>query len=354
VSDLNFSSPPQSICIVRLSAIGDVAHVIAVVNRLQTYWPHIKITWIIGKIEYQLVKNMPNIKFIIFDKNNNFGSYQLIYQALKNTKFDILLMLQAALRASVISLIVSANYKIGFDKARSRDAQWLFSNKRITGPERVHVVDAFFQFLSLLGIPDSPKTWDLTLDPQAIRYADDIIKKRACVVINPNSSVTRRNWSIEGYARIIDFITMTLDKQVILSGAPNPKEMAFNQAILNQCTAQKNIIDLTAKTQLQELAAVIKQAELVIAPDTGPAHIATAVNTPVISLFADTNPKRARPYLSESWVVSEYEAALKSIHNTKVEEAKWGARSRQDGVMDLIHYQRVEDMVSSFYSCHNQ
>ncbi len=346
---LTFHTPPQSICIIRLSAIGDVAHVVALVNRLQEYWPNIKITWIIGKIEYQLVKNMPGINFVIFDKKQNLSSYKAIYKSLKNIRFDALLMLQAALRASIMSTLISAKYKIGFDKKRSRDAQWLFSNHRINGPERVHVVDTFFQFLSILGVPDKEKAWTLPLNDGAIQFAQKITTNKQCVVINPNSSVSRRNWTVEGYAQIIDYLVTTLKKDVILTGSPSTKEIEFNQSILQHCSVHDAVIDLTAKTHLQELAAVIKHAELVIAPDTGPAHIATAVNTPVISLFADTNPNRARPYLSPDWVVSEYNNALKTMLDKSEDNSKWGTRIRKDKVMDMIDYEQVKQRVNEFY-----
>lgn len=347
MSTLNFTNPPQSLCIVRLSAIGDVAHVVAIVNRLQQYWPKVKITWIIGKTEYLLVKELQRINFIVFDKKDNLASYKSIYHALKNTHFDVLLMLQAALRASIISLLISARYKVGFDKKRSRDAQWLFSNQRITGPDRVHVVDTFFQFLELLGIPSAEKIWHLPLSGDAVRYANDIIQ-RSSVVVNPNSSVSRRNWTAKGYAKIIDYLAITLNKQIILTGAPSPKEINFNQAVLKHCTT-KNIIDLSGKTHLQQLAAIIKQAELIIAPDTGPAHIATAVNTPAISLFADTNPDRARPYLCPELVVNSYPKALNEFHNSTEKSEKWGFRIRKDNVMELISYQQVIDKIHIFY-----
>ncbi len=344
------SVPPQSICIVRLSAIGDVAHVIALINCLQTYWPDTKITWIIGKVEYQLVKNLPHIHFIVFDKKHNLASYKYIYQHLKTTHFDVLLMLQAALRASIISTLISARTKIGFDKQRSRDAQWLFSSQRISGAQRIHVVDTFFQFLHALGIPEQRKTWNLPLDNNAIRFARQITHNKPCVVINPNSSVHRRNWTVAGYAHIIDYLSQHLNKHIILTGAPSTKEIAFNQAVLQHCKTAKDIIDLTAKTHLQELAAIIQHAELVIAPDTGPAHIATAVNTPVISLFADTNPNRARPYLSPEWVVSAYPQALKQFHQTTEDKTAWGFRIRHNNVMQLIQIDDVITTIDRFYT----
>lgn len=343
---LPFKTAPTSICIIRFSAIGDICHVLPIINSIKAQWPNTKITWIIGKVEYQLVKQIKNIEFIIFDKAHNIQSYVRISKQLNQRKFDVLLMMQAALRASILSTLIKADIKIGFDKERSRDAQWFFSNKQINGNPRVHVIDTFYQFISALGISNTDKKWSLPLSEQDMQFAQ-LKKAEDAVVINPNSSVSRRNWTVDGYVETINYLVNDLNKTVILCASPSPSELAFNQQITELCTS--NIIDLSGKTTLGELAAVIKLATLVIAPDTGPAHIATAVNTPVVSLFADTNPNRARPYLCADKAVNCYPLALKHYHNTTEDNVTWGFRIRQDEVMSLITFEPVKKMIDAFF-----
>ena len=94
----NKDNPPQSICVMRLSAIGDICHTLPVIHTLQHYWPKTKITWIIGKNEAALVADIPNIEFIIFDKSQGIQAYGKLRQQLKNCQFDLLLHLLALLR----------------------------------------------------------------------------------------------------------------------------------------------------------------------------------------------------------------------------------------------------------------
>ena len=122
------TSPAQSICILRLSALGDITHTLPVFYTLRKAWPNTKITWIIGKLEYKLVKEIEGVEFIIFDKKEGFAAYKKIRQQSKNKHFDILLHMQMSLRASMISLLINAKIKIGFDRKRAKDGQWLFTN----------------------------------------------------------------------------------------------------------------------------------------------------------------------------------------------------------------------------------
>ena len=141
---IKFSQAPKSLCLFRLSAIGDVTHILPIIHTLHKVWPETQITWVIGKLEYQLVKSLPHVEFIEFNKTDGWKAYFKLRRDLKGRKFDVLLMMQAALRASIASLFISAQHKLGFDHKRAVDFQWLFSNHKIEGAQRVHVLDAFF------------------------------------------------------------------------------------------------------------------------------------------------------------------------------------------------------------------
>ena len=127
----SFQTPPETLCILRLSAIGDVTHVIPVVRTLQSFWPTTRLTWIIGKAEAALVSDIEGVEFIVFDKKEGRHAYSKLRKTLAGRHFNILLHMQAALRASIASLMIRADIKIGFDKTRSRDFQHWFTNSRI-------------------------------------------------------------------------------------------------------------------------------------------------------------------------------------------------------------------------------
>ena len=339
--------PPKSICLFRLSAIGDVSHILPVIHTLKKTWPECKITWIIGKVEYQLVKNLEGVNFIQFEKSKGWAAYRTLHQTLNGETFDILLMMQAALRASIASLFISAHYKLGFDKARAVDYQWLFSNQRISGENRVHVLDTFFQFLEALGIKERINCWDLPIDSSDLAFAKKLTQKNPMVVLNPCSSARKnnwRNWSVERYAEVCDYLHHK-GIQVLITGGPSDTEKTFCTAIVNQC--QSNPQNLVGLTSLGQLLALLKVARFIIAPDTGPAHMATLVDTPVLGLYASSNPLRTGPYKSLSVLVNRYPAALQEFKQKAVTDAVWGERVRAPQVMDLIQVEDVKKAIDS-------
>ena len=339
--------PPRSLCLLRLSAIGDVTHMLPVVATLQQQWPETQITWIIGRLEYQLVKDLPGIEFVVFDKSNGFAEYLALKKRLKSRHFDVLLLMQVALRASLASLMISANTRVGYDASRSRDLHGLFCNQRINGPARVHVLDGFFQFLERIGINERNMDWLLKADEVSRRYAAEIIGERPTVVINPCSSARKnnwRNWSVEGYAALIDYLT-DRKYQVVLTGGPAPAEKELAASIQQSSLGQS--INLVGETSLMQLLAILEQSRCLVAPDTGPAHMATVAGIPVIGLYASSNPERSGPYMSQATVVNAYPEALERFSQKSVDEARWGERVRDSQVMSVITVEKVIEKLAN-------
>jgi len=128
-------SPPESICVIRLSAIGDTCHALAVVRAIQDTWPETRITWIIGKTEAGLMADIPEIEFIIFDKNKGRKAYADVSAQLKGRQFDVALCMHASMRANWLCRSINTPLRLGFDFKRARDFQWLFTNRRIKAVE---------------------------------------------------------------------------------------------------------------------------------------------------------------------------------------------------------------------------
>ncbi len=348
------TSPPETLCLLRLSALGDITHVLPTLRTLQKHWPETKITWVIGKTEYQLVKAIDNVHFIVFDKSAGLSAYRelnrQIKQQLGKARFDVLLHMQLSIRASVASLAIPAKIKLGFDRARAKDMQSLFCNRQIEpASSRQHVLDSFLEFpryFDLAPILD----WRLPVAQSAI----DAIKKqlpanKKIFVINPCAvakSKNWRNWTVEGYAAIADFVSTQHDMQVVLSGGHSALEKDTAEQILSQCKTAKPL-NLIAATSIDELVAVLHLADMVLAPDTGPVHIASALGTDTIGLYAATNPERAGPYNHLQYVVNKYPQALLKYNQKTVEDARWGERIKTADCMALISVDDVKQKINS-------
>lgn len=340
-----FTKAPKSLCILRLSAIGDVCHAIAVVQAIQNYWPETRITWITGKLEAQLIGDLPNIEVVVFDKRQGFAGMRMLWQQLSKQKFDALLHMQAALRASILSWGIKAKYKIGFSKNRTREGQWFFTNRHLPNTDAVHVLDNMAQFARYIGVPFTEPHWNIPLTEQDEQFALQALAGKPTLVISPAASKDSRNWLTERYAQVAQY---ALDKgvQVVLCGSPAEREVRLATEIEALCLSP--IINLVGKTNLKQLTAVLKHADIVIAPDTGPAHLATTQGTPVIGLYAHSNPYRTGPYLNLDKVASVYHQHVEAQQGKSVSELAWGVRAKGDNLMVDITTEAVIKQLDKF------
>lgn len=337
-------SPPKSVCLLRLSAAGDISHTLPVLRTLQNAWPQTRITWIIGKTEHGLVYDIPGVEFITFDKTTRWAAYVALHRALRGRRFDVLLHMQMSLRASLASLLVRADLRLGFDRARAKDLQWLFTNARIAPGGREHVIDSLLGFTRALGITDNVLRWDIPLPRQARDYALQVLPgDQPTLVISPCSSMAYRNWHIAGYAALADYAAGHHGLRVVLTGGLSTLERDYGKGICR--AAQHPPLNLIGQTSLKALLAVLARATVVVSPDAGPAHLATALATPVIGLYAATNPDRARPYLSAKYVVNRYPEAVQANYAKSPEQLPWGIRVRTPGTMERITVEEVTAML---------
>lgn len=341
-----FSKAPDSLCILRLSAIGDVCNTIAVVQAIQRSWPKTKITWITGKLEASLISDLPGIEVIIFDKKQGWKAYTSVWHKLKGRHFDALLHMQYAIRASILTLGIKAHFKLGFDKKRSQDFQQLFTNIKVPSPQSMHVLDGLMAFVEVLGIKDLERKWILTYSDSDQAWASSHLSiEKKTVVIVPAASKAYKNWMVDGYRHLIEHIHAK-GWNCILAGSPAPIELTLSQQITDKLSFP--ILNLVGESSLKEMLALLDNADLVIAPDTGPAHMANAMSTPVIGLYAHHNPLRTGPYRYQQYVVSAYEEALFAETQKSPSEVEWRTRVKDKDAMKRIKVEQVTAMFDQF------
>ncbi len=333
-------APPRSVCILRLSAIGDTCHVVPVLRTLQRAWPQTRFTWVIGRLEHRLMSLIEGVEFIIVDKHAGMTEWLRLRARLRAQRFDVLLHMQSALRASLIAREVRADLKVGFDRARARELQWLFTNRRIEPAEREHVLDALFGFASALGVRERVLRWDVPLPPDAPEYATQLVPAdRPTLVISPCSSHVLRNWRAERYAAVADYAAEQHGMAVLLCGGPSVLEREMGEAI--QRAARTPLVNTIGRDTLPQLLAVLARSTVLLSPDSGPVHMATMAGTPVIGLYAATNSARSGPYLSRRWCIDAYASAARKFEHREPDELPWTHKIEQPGVMDLIEVSAV-------------
>ncbi|QIM65084.1 glycosyltransferase family 9 protein [Frederiksenia canicola] len=332
----------MKICVLRLSAIGDVCHTLAVVQAIQRHYPQAEITWIVGKTEANLLAGIPNVELITYDKKSGWKGIFTLWQKLRHKRFDFLLNLQTALRASVLSLGIKAKTKIGFNRDRAREGQWLFTNAKVEQTSYPHVLDGQMMFAKALGVADLTPIWHLPVSQADFEYAKQFIDPtKKNLLIAPCSSKKAKDWSPENYAQVANF-TAEQNINVIICGSPSVYEME-TAAKIQQLAP--NCCNVAGETNLKQLTALIKQVDLVLSSDSGPAHIATTQQTAVIGLYAIHNPRRTGPYNDLDKVISVYDQAILEQYGRSWEQLPWATRAKGEELMQRISVEQVQQKV---------
>jgi heptosyltransferase I len=313
---------------------------LAVVRRLQDNWPDVRITWIIGKTEASLMTEIDDVEFIIFDKSAGRKAYRTVKDALRGRSFDVALCMHASFRANWLYRLIDTPRRIGFDRQRAKDFQWLFTSERIPHQPKQHALEAMLAFASAIGAHATPLRWDFPVDASKVAGATS----GPTVVISPCSSSRARNfrnWPVDHYIEIVRYIVEDKGAAVVLTGGPTDLERTYGKQIAEAVP----VTNLIGRTSLTELLAWLDAAQCVICPDSGPAHMATMVATPVIGLYATSDPRRTGPYLSQSTVVNRYPDAARRFLGKTVDELRWGQRIRDKNAMLLVEIDDVREKI---------
>lgn len=312
-----------------------------VIRAIHAYWPQTEITWVIGKLEHRLLGRLEGVKFVVFDKAGGLSAIRELRRQLHGTAFDALLHLQVAFRANILSRLVRSPVRLGWDRERSRDRHQWFINRSVPHVPFQHQVPAFLGFASALGVPAGEPNWQLPVAEDDRIWARQLLPDgKPVLMISPCSSHPMRNWSVENYARVADHAIASLGMRVALTGGPGQAEARAGRAI--EAAMRGHPLNLIGKDTPSRSMALLEKAAVLISPDSGPAHIASALGTPVVGLHAATWSRRSGPYRSLDLCVDRFPEAARRFHNKEPEELRWGTRIELPGVMDLV---RVGDVI---------
>jgi heptosyltransferase I len=203
--------------------------------------------------------------------------------------------LQVYFKAGIVTACTRAPVKLGFDRTRARDLNWLFTSHRIPPHAGQHVQDQYLEFLDALGVPHEEVCWDLGPWPAeraAQRQFFERLERPAASIVVATSK-PQKDWLPERWAEVSDILYHDYGLQPVLVGGRSEREIAAERVIMERAR-WKPVSALGSG--LRNLVGILDGSALVLAPDTGPLHMAVALDRPVISLMGYTNPKRTGPY----------------------------------------------------------
>ena len=333
-------APPKNLCIVRLSALGDVTHAVPVLRAIQRRWPETTITWVCATVEHQLLVVLDGVRFAVIDKKAGWRGYRDLRRQLAGEKFDIMIQMQTSARANLAGACVKADIKLGWDKARARDFHSLFMTHSIPATKQEHQVQGHLSFARTLGLDADEPVWDFPISEENAAFAIELLPaEQRTLLISPCSGHSYRNWLADRYAAVADYAIDSLGMRVALTGSPSELEASMGKAIEQSMT--NKCINLIGKDTLPQSLALLQRADVVLSPDSGPVHLANALGTPVIGLYACTWSKRSGPYNSLDLCVDKFSDAARQFLRKNLEDLRWGTRIEQPGVMELIRTDEV-------------
>src|SRR3954470_21038304 len=286
----------ERIGLVMMSAVGDAVHALPVVNAIKRHAPASRLTWVLQPGPASLVRGHPAVDEIVeFDRSKGLRAFTDVRQKLRDRPFDIVIALQVYFKAGLVTSFTQAPIKLGFDRERARDFNWLFTNRRIPAHEPQHVQDQYFEFLRELGISPDPIVWNLGPWEHERAWQREFFAKidRPAASIVVGTSKPEKDWMPERWAEVVDSLYSDYGIRAILVGGKSERELRA-ASIIEQRATHKPVNALGSG--LRNLVSILDGSALVLSPDTGPLHMAVALDRPVISLIGYMNPKRVGPY----------------------------------------------------------
>ena len=284
------------IAIVMMSAAGDAVHTLPVVNALKRHHPGAHITWILQPAPATLVQGHAAVDdIILFDRSRGWRAFTDMRRSLSRISFDLVIALQVYLKAGIVTSFTRAPVKLGFDRSRARDLNWLFTNVKIPPHPNQHVQDQYFEFLRVLDVPQEPVEWHLGPWPEERTWQRDFFARfeRPAAALVVATSKPEKDWVPERWAEVSDALWHDYGLEPVLVGGRSDRELRAERVILDRARHRPRS---ALGSGLRRLVSILDGSALVLAPDTGPLHMSVALDRPVVSLMGYTNPKRTGPY----------------------------------------------------------
>lgn len=289
------SGVPDRVAIVLLTAIGDMVHALPVVRSLRAANADVHITWIVQPGPMGLLEGHPDVDELIpFDRKRGWRAFRDLRRAMRGRRFDLVLALQDYMKAGVITAILPAPRKLGLDRRRARDLNWLFTTERVAPRPAGHMQDQYLEYLEHLDVPVR-REWRLgPWSAERERYAGLLPPfDGPTVALVVGTSRPAKEWPVERYAELADRVARELGGRCVLVGGLSAREQEAAAGI--ERLADHPPLDLRA-WDLRRVVYLLSEADVLVSPDTGPLHIGVALNTPSVALMGYTNPKRVGPY----------------------------------------------------------
>lgn len=289
------------IAILKPSALGDVVHATPLLGALRVRFPDAHISWVVNRTYAPLIEGNPNLDEVIAIDRRPFKAGLVtgwsqtygVIEKLRRARFDLVLDLQGLFRTGLMAAFTGAPRKVGF--ASAREGSTLFYTDHIPGEFRSrHAVDQCWRFAEALGAGDVPKRFHVPIQPVAQDWAKEQLRKlpRPWIAVAPGSRWRTKQWPAEHFAELVRRAVARFGGSLILLGGG--EDVPTSEAVRTRFDGPS--LALTGRTDLAQLAAVLSLADVTLANDSGPLHVAVALGRAAVAPYTCTRVDLHGPF----------------------------------------------------------
>lgn len=283
---------PTRLALIKPSALGDIVHALPVLHALRHRFPAASITWIVNRSYASLLRGNPSLNGLIEFDRHRVRSWPHFALSLRRMRFDLVIDLQGLLRTGLMTWATGAPRRVGLSSAREGSR---FAYTDLIHDDRdLHAVDRYWRVAQAVGVGAAEKRFDLARDSAAESWADGEFSSmpRPWHVVSLGSRWETKRWPVPHFVSLLMRATDQFGGSVIFVGAPNEATLAQQAMLTLTCPVK----DLAGKTTLAQLVSILRRADVVLANDSGPLHLAAALGRPVVAPYTCTQVRRHGPY----------------------------------------------------------
>jgi lipopolysaccharide heptosyltransferase II len=285
----------ERIAIIKPSALGDIVHALPVASALRRRFPRANLAWVVNRSYQPLLAGHPDLDMVIaFDRRAGVAGFARFAANLRRQRFDLVIDLQGLLRTGLMVAATGAHRRIGLASARE-GSRWFYTDVvAATERDAGHAVDRYWRVVEELGAADMPKRFVVPIPAEARQWVAERLVgyPRPWLVIGAGSRWLTKRWPVECFIDLASRFQVHFGGTVIAIGSPDEAELS-NAVVAGVPAASVN---LAGATNLRQLSAILKSADLVLANDSGPLHLAAALGRPVVAPYLCTQVRLHGPY----------------------------------------------------------
>ncbi len=293
--------PARRIALIKPSALGDIVHALPVLTALRRRYPDAHITWVLNRNYEPLLQGHPHLDATLaFDRAlparaplRGAAAAVSFVRELRRQQFDLVLDLQGLLRSGLMTAATGAPRRVGFDSARE-GARWFYTDRVSADAEALHAVDRYWRVADALGAGGEEKSFVVPLSEEARCWADEALRglPRPWLMVAAGARWQTKRWPPSHFASLLRRVQGRFGGTAVFIGAAD--DIPLSQAVASGLTGP--VLDLTGRTTLPQSAAVLARADLMLANDTGPLHLAAALGRPAVAPYTCTKVRLTGPY----------------------------------------------------------